>query len=306
LSSGVHTIQLVLSSEDGLRILPRRRVTVVKPGDFAFLDRFDLTGASASIAGEELFVDGIVIRDKGTQQQKQISARFRWFTNSQSFGMARTETLSQFSSARSLPSSWGTALYARLKSLPSLITSAQAAGGIISNFESPQEEQIVSGISIIHGWAFAPEAPPIPFHDQSLASVELSLDGAFLSPVPCCSPRPDVASAYAVRGALESGWGLLFNYGDVNPGAHSLGVEILGRDGSMQLLHRTVRVVQIGGFPFVDQFSLSNAAAQIEGNDIVLSGVRVRDKASQQTKTTTIRLHWFEHSQSLGIVASSS
>jgi hypothetical protein len=36
----------------------------------------------------------------------------------------------------------------------------------------------------------------------------------------------------------------------------------------------------------------------------VLRAVRVRDKASQQTKRIEVRVRWFQNSQSLGIVAS--
>jgi len=45
--------------------------------------------------------------------------------------------------------------------------------------------------------------------------------------------------------------------------------------------------------------------ARIDGEEIVLSGMEVRDKASQQLKVIEVRLRWFQHSQALGIVASS-
>jgi hypothetical protein len=62
--------------------------------------------------------------------------------------------------------------------------------------------------------------------------------------------------------------------------------------------------LRLGGFTFLDQFDLTSASARIEGEDIVLSGVQVRDKASQQTKHIEVRARWFQNSQSLGIVAS--
>lgn len=307
LSSGVHTIQLVLSSEDGLLILPRRRVTVVKPGDFAFLDRFDLTGASASIAGEELLVDGIVIRDKGTQQQKQINARFRWFTNSQALGMVRAATLSHVASVQKPLLRFLTFL-SWWDGLGFFIPTAQAAPAptITSHFENPMEGQTVAGIGVLHGWAFA-EGTFKPFFAPSIRSVRVTIDGQTYGEISCCSAREDVAAAFPESNrALASGWGMTVNYGDLALGIHTINVEIFPYGAASQVLSRTIHSLRIGGFPFVDRFLISQATAQIEGNDIVLSGVRVRDKASQQTKTTTIRLRWFEHTQSLGIVASSS
>jgi len=55
----------------------------------------------------------------------------------------------------------------------------------------------------------------------------------------------------------------------------------------------------------VDQFHLSGATAHLEGEEIVLSGVVIRDKVSQQTKTIEVRLRWFQPAQALEIVASS-
>jgi hypothetical protein len=66
----------------------------------------------------------------------------------------------------------------------------------------------------------------------------------------------------------------------------------------------TVHVVRIGGFAFVDQFDLTAATARIEGEEIVLTGVRVRDKATQQTRAITVRLRWSLASQALTIVES--
>ena len=69
---------------------------------------------------------------------------------------------------------------------------------------------------------------------------------------------------------------------------------------------RTVQTVRIGGFAFVEyQCDLSSATARIEGEEIILSGVLVRDKATQHTKTITVRVHWVQDLQSLGIIASS-
>jgi hypothetical protein len=81
-------------------------------------------------------------------------------------------------------------------------------------------------------------------------------------------------------------------------------VQLEASDGETQTLTRTFTTLRIGGFPFLDQFDLAQASVRIEGDDIVLSGVQVRDKVSQQTKNIEVRARWFQNSQSLGIVAS--
>jgi hypothetical protein len=78
-----------------------------------------------------------------------------------------------------------------------------------------------------------------------------------------------------------------------------------GFAGVTQTLTRTVQTLRSGGFVFIDQLALAGATARIESEEVVLGGVQVRDKASQQTKRMEVRLRWFVNSQSLGIVASS-
>ena len=64
--------------------------------------------------------------------------------------------------------------------------------------------------------------------------------------------------------------------------------------------------MRLGGFPVVDYLDLSQAQARIEGDEIVLARVAVRDKDSQRAKVIDLRLRWFEDVQSLSIVASGS
>lgn len=285
---------------------PIRTVTVVKPGDFEFLDQFSLATAHAAINGNELLVTGVVVRDKQTQQRKQINVRFRWFANSQSFGMVQAETVSTVAS--------------RLGPLPALVatlsrwvgphvlgpTSAEAAPGIASYWESPEEGQVASGIAIVRGWAFTQE--PVPSGvGFSIRTIRFSIDGLPAGTVNCCSERPDVRQAFPTNpNAWGSGWGIQLNYGDLPLGTHTLNVQLEGWNGETQTLTRTITTIRTGGFVFVDRVDLSGATARITGEDILLSGVQVRDKVSQQTKVIEMRLRWFQHSQSLGIVAVSN
>lgn len=307
LNSGLHSVQVGFANFFDMFGFPQpptvslflsasHTIRVVKPGDFEFLDRFDLSPAHASIVGDELAMTGVIVGDKATQQQKQINARFRWFTSAQSLGMVQAETTSTLASSRSVFSRLVAAVAGLWQGSPTLVSSAQAAPGITSYFESPEEGQVVAGLGIIRGWG------------SSVHSVRFAVDGVSIGTTSCCSYRDDVGNFLSgnARGffGYDSGWSLQFNYGDLSPGPHVLTVQQEAPDGETQTLNRSITTLRIGGFTFLDQFDLSNAAARIEGEDIVLSGVQVRDKGSQQTKTVDVRLRWFENSQSLGIVTS--
>ncbi|HKA55083.1 MAG TPA: hypothetical protein VKJ47_15620, partial [Candidatus Binatia bacterium] len=106
----------------------------------------------------------------------------------------------------------------------------------------------------------------------------------------------------------------VFNYGLLGAGPHTIGVTAEYWSYVKVLGTHAVTVVRPGGFEFLDQFDLSQAAAQVvrvhpwslpDGEEIRLEGVKVRDKASQQEKVITVQLRWFVSSQALGIVSSS-
>lgn len=283
-----------------------RTVRVVKPGDFAFLDQFAVANATAAVGGEELVLSDVVVRDKISQQRKQVNLRFRWFTNSQSLAMTRSETVATLTAFRGSggPLLAHVANWLRNGLAWSIPVSAQAADEIRSNWESPEAGQDVTGLAIVRGWAFPETSPGADV--GAITKITLSVDGTEAGAVPCCTFRPDVAAAFSDEpSAWDSGWGSQLNYSDFAPGEHTFQVRLEASSGATQTLTRTVRTFRIGGFVFVDQCDLSGATARIDGEDIVLSGVHVRDKASQQTKVIEVRLRWFHHSQSLGIVASS-
>ncbi len=253
-------------------------------------------------------VQGVVVQDIFTKKQKRIDVRYRWFTNQQSLGLVSSETVATLSSVPSKVTTLLAAVARRLWTTPDLIPDAQAAQSIFSNFESPNEGQLASGIGILRGWSFA-EVPPDRWQRYRIPSARpthLVVDGKVYNRITCCANREDVAAAFPDKAhAIISGWAMQLNYGEFDPGEHTLSVELQASDGAKQTLTRRVTTIRLGGFRFLDQFYLAGANAHIEGEEIVLSGVQVRDKASQQTKVIEVRLRWFQHSQSLGIVASS-
>jgi hypothetical protein len=303
LSTGTHTIFVQITSSTGDTFFTEgRSVNVVKPANVEFLDQFNLSQATVAIENQDLVVNGVVVRDKATQQQKTINTRFRWSTSSQSMNLIQAETVGTSSAQWVVPpfSAWFASLAGRVPGWP-LLASAQAASVLVPYFENPEPDQVVSGIGLIHGWAFSEET------NARISTIRLTTDFDSQGTIPCCSGRGDVAAAFPEQpNALSSGWGATFNYGNLTAGPHTIGVQIEDSTGAAVVLAHNVTVVRLGGYAFVDQFDLSEATARVEKEDIVLSGVVVRDKASQQTKTIEVRLRWFESIQRLGIVAASS
>jgi hypothetical protein len=300
LNLGFHTVQVQISNTVGGTFSTEPHlVTVVKPGDFEFLDEFDLSHATVNIAGDELVVEGVVVRDKVSQQQKEIDARFRWFSSSQSLGLVEAVTKAEVSSLWSLFVSLFSPFVTAFEE-GATPDGAHAAPGLVAAFESPEEAQAVSGIGLSRGWAFAEQT------DDFVAEVRLLIDGTLATPVPCCSTRTDVAAAFpALPNALSSGWGITFNYGVLSSGFHALGVQIRSSAGDLLTLSRGLTVVRLGDFEFLDQFDFSNATARMQdGTLIVMQGVKIRDKASGQSKVVDVFLQWMQSIQALVIVAS--
>lgn len=135
--------------------------------------------------------------------------------------------------------------------LVALATPAQSQ--IMQTFETPTAAP-VSGKSVISGWAFTTDAANI--------TVDLRIDGLPADPsmsIPCCGDRLDVQNAFP-DAPLQSGFGLLFNYGELAAGPHTIGVEI-GADGQdTVIVDRSVRVVKPADARFIDSFDTSDVS----------------------------------------------
>jgi hypothetical protein len=306
LSAGSHTLQLFIRGRAGeLFIIDTRTVTVVKPGDFEYVDRFDLSQATANIQDDDLILTGVIVQDKASQEQKQINTRFRWFESSQSLGIVETTTVAEVSSLRSFFAPLFVSLAAWLREGLAVANAQRLLLQPIGVLESPEQEQVVSGIGVIRGWAFDEARGPIP-------AIGLVIDGQWSDNMPCCSERADVAAAFPYQtAALHSGWGTVFNYGLLSAGHHTIGVTAEYFGYTKFLDTHDVTVVRPGGFEYLDQFDLSATTAQIvqvhpwglaDSEEIRLEGVKIRDKASQQEQVITVQLRWFVSSQTLGLL----
>lgn len=312
-NTGTFEARIRLETEQGTILYPRPpTVTVVKPGGFSSIDQFDLSTAKATVIGNELALTGLVVRDKVTQQQKRIPACFRWFASSQSFGLTPADMceakVAQANTQLVPTRSFLGRLFHFFFGFVLSMTEASVAYGdeaIRISIEGPPNQQFVTGVGAFHGWAFPVDG------NATIREIRLLIDGTPREVIPCCLVRTDVFGHFykydaAHNNASSSGWGTLVNYGELTAGAHRIGVRIEDSAGNVAVSERAITVIRIGGFVWVDHLDLARAHVQIEGDEIILSRVTAREKSSQRTKVTDLRLRWVEHLQSLGIVASTS
>ena len=85
LSSAPHNIEIRVRDNTGAEKKQSHEVVAVKPGGFEFLDRFDLSQAQVTISGLLLVLDFVKVREKATQQVKEVSLRYKWERSCQCF-----------------------------------------------------------------------------------------------------------------------------------------------------------------------------------------------------------------------------
>jgi hypothetical protein len=185
-----------------------------------------------------------------------------------------------------------------------LLFAAPARSAIRANFESPGNGEVVAGVTLVRGWTFDDAGGQI-------TSVELLIDGVVhpLGHIACCTARPDVAGApdfVSFPNALNSGFGLTFNWGNLSPGTHTLQVRIQS-SGSPEFLSdvRTVTVVNIGGYDFLNQFDMNLSFPFIQEDGTLFADcIQVRDKSSGETKFIDAIFRWQEACQCLVLIDS--
>ena len=184
--------------------------------------------------------------------------------------------------------------------------------------EIPANNQIVSGILPISGWAFSADS-------TDPVSVRLLIDGTDRGIIPCCVAREDVAEIHGAQ-ALNSGFGLAFNFGllegegegddedNLSDGIHTIRIEIEDAAGNTAVQEHTVTVVRPGGFEFITEPSLLNVApdlgaqvVSIDGQEIEIPNISVTGvDPTAQVARVTLRLAWQPNIQQLTVVGSTT
>ncbi|MFZ1643820.1 MAG: hypothetical protein WAV07_20805 [Candidatus Contendobacter sp.] len=276
LTAGPHRLVVEIQDSGGAQTQYAHAVTVIKPGDLAFIDRVDLTAARAARDGQDILLSGVRVRDKASQQVYQVDARLRWFPNIQGLGLVDATTV-------------GAASTRLVEAAPveAVAAASQAVAEIpYAVLESPNSGETGAGIAIIRGWVIAPAS-------HTIQQVQLLVDGQPTLTIPCCSRRGDVAAAFPNEpNAANSGFGATVNYGNLTPGVHRLTVAIQDSGGAQRRFTRGILTRRPGNFSFLTQLDFSNATARVAGGELVVAGAVATDKAAGQTARSDLRYRW--------------
>ena len=294
-ASGPHTLRVEIMSTSGKMFSATRTVTVVKPGDFGFLDQFSLSGVTASRVGQQVQLTGVQIRDKDSQATATVTLAYTWQGPSQQFELQSSTVVAQATPQRRWAfQTWWLALQELFAPIG---VSAQGMG-LRTAWEGPVAGP-VGGVDLVRGWGYE-QAPA-----EALMTIRFFIDNVQNSLVVCCSPRPDVAAAFpADVNALLSGWGLTLNWGNLTAGDHTAHIEYESTTGeTVESDTRTITVVKPGGFGFLSTLSLTGATVSRDGEEIVVSGVTVTEAGTATTAQVTLRLRWDIGTQALRLVS---
>ena len=173
-----------------------------------------------------------------------------------------------------------------------LLVSVPSFARIVVTLENPGQGDTASGVTAISGWTYSTEGADV--------SVKLRLNGETGEVIPCCGPRSDVEAALS-DAPPNSGFGLLYNYGNLPAGVHTVGVEVSAAGEETMVIDHAVTVVVPADSEFLSAVDLSGASASIEGDNIVVSGVEVTDKDSGDTMTISVDLNYKTGLQSFQI-----
>jgi hypothetical protein len=131
-----------------------------------------------------------------------------------------------------------------LSHLASAATPTPVPGVITATLEEPSDDQILSGVRNLRGWAFSTGG--------KITRIEMLIDGVPTTTVPCCAGRGDV-QAHVPGAPAETGFSAAWNWGLVADGEHDVLFRITDATGSIvaRTAHVTVATLQdesLGGF----------------------------------------------------------
>ena len=175
-----------------------------------------------------------------------------------------------------------------------LTSSAVRADTITAFLDNPPDQTGIAGIGMIHGWAFATNGAPV--------TVYLRIDGTTRedSVIPCCSPRADVQRK--VEGApLNTSYSGVFNYALLNPGEHTVGVEIRAEGCEPVIIDRTVSVARLGNVEVVKEFSLDGAWTGVDALNNAMLIINATT-GTEMDRSANLRVRYSLSAQNTGII----
>ncbi len=138
---------------------------------------------------------------------------------------------------------------------------------ITATLENPPNGEHMSGIRPISGWAYSDTGAPV--------SVRLRIDGELREAIPCCGERHDVQHHFP-DAPLATSFSLLFNYGRLSAGVHTIGIAVQAAGEAAVVLEHAVAVVKPGDVAFVETMDMTDATVRIEDNELLIAGVLVQ------------------------------
>jgi YVTN family beta-propeller protein len=170
---------------------------------------------------------------------------------------------------------------------------------IVANWETPTNEQRITGIGLIAGWAYSTTP-------NTTVTVKIFVDGTDYGEVACCSERADVAQAHGAQ-ALLSGFGRGDNFSALTGGDHTLRLEIRDNVAAPTIIERKITAIRVGGFSFLNSLNLLAASANVNDQEVVIKEVLAQDSgtaADTRDREVTVRLAWQPETQTLALIRS--
>jgi hypothetical protein len=162
---------------------------------------------------------------------------------------------------------------------------------VIVSLEEPVSGGVYSGISNIRGFALAP---------QGISRVELYVNGQLATNVPYGGSRGDVASNYPeIKDSRLSGFGMTYNYSNLQTGDHTITVRAVAKDGSITEATSDFSVTR-----FHNSFFASNSAIQLTNASVAKQNGRIVIQSLLVDGIEyNVRLEWRRQIQGFAIVS---
>ena len=176
-----------------------------------------------------------------------------------------------------------------------LFSSIPVFATIRVTLENPANGTSASGVTVVSGWAFSDTGATV--------TVSLRLNGKTTqTPVLCCGPRQDVKDRNPAA-PLNSGFGLLWNYGVLPSGVHTIGVEVSAEGEEPVIAESSVTVVRPADAAFLESLSIDNATAEIHDGTIVITKAEATPALPEDATpvTTDLTLSYHTSRQGFGI-----